>query len=144
MDRDGRLSGVVGDRVDVAALPAPADARLHPDRLGVRADAQAALVQLALGADEPDRRLVVVVEAGSLTRHPRQHPDVDPVVLVQQLVAPSLPIDHDKGLPQVWSGGDLLHQADELALGQEARSVEEIRGSRCELVGKRGDGDGFE
>ena len=41
-------------------------------------------------------RAVVVVEARLLARHPREHPDVDLVVVVEQLVAAPLAVDDDE------------------------------------------------
>src|SRR5262249_501314 len=101
VNRDRRPAGAVGDRMDVAAGASPGRSRQHPNRLGLGADRQAPLVELALHADETDARAVVVVEPGALAGHPREHPDVDPLVLVQQLVASSLAIDDHEWSPEV-------------------------------------------
>ncbi len=53
------------------------------------------------GAAEPDTGDVVVVEAGALPGHPREHPGVHPLVLADQLVPPVLGIRAYEGLPDV-------------------------------------------
>src|SRR6476620_850331 len=98
MDRDGGLAGAVPDGMDVAAGAAAGHARRDSHRLGPGRDREATLVQLALHADEPDARAIVVVEAGLLPRHPGENPDVDPLVFVEELVATPLAVDDDERL----------------------------------------------
>ena len=115
VDRDGRLSLDMRDGVDVAARAGADDARCHPDRLGAQAEREAPLVELALGADERNARAIMIVEAGLLARHPREHPDVDLVVVVEQLVAPPVAIDDDERLPEIGPRRDAAHERRELA-----------------------------
>ena len=105
VDRDGRLAGVVGDRVDVAAGPGANGTR----RSSGRARRCVPIARLPSSSSpwtqtSATLRAIVVVKAGLLARHPRQHPDVDLVVVVEQLVAPPVAIDDDERLPQIGSG----------------------------------------
>ena len=61
----------------------------------------------------------MVVEAGSLPGHPGEHPRVDVLVLVDQLVAALIAVDADERLPDV-------------------RSLEDVAGELLELVGLSG------
>jgi len=85
------------------------------------------------GADAPAR-----------VRHPREHPDVDPFVLVEELVAPALAVDDDERLPQILPVGKV---ADELLerLGRHLPGlVQQLRGSRGKLGRERLDLDGVQ
>src|SRR5262249_21148033 len=58
VNRDRWLAGTVRHRMDVAAGASAGHSRHHPNRLGLGADRQAPLVELALHADETDARAV--------------------------------------------------------------------------------------
>ena len=65
------------------------------------------------------------MEAGALALHPRQHPDIDAIIVVQQLVATPLSIDHDEGTPEIRCRRDPAHEVFEFNLGEKAGLLEE-------------------
>jgi hypothetical protein len=75
---------------------------------------------------EPDRRDVVVVEPGSLAGHPREHPGVHAVVLVDELVAPAIRVRVDERLPDVGPFDDPLRDDLKLVGGQQPLVRNEI------------------
>src|SRR5262249_52780649 len=137
VDGHGRLAGTVGHGVDVTARPAAGKPQPHPHRVGVSADREAAFVELTLHADETDARAVVVVKPGSLARHPREHPDVDPLVLVQKLVASPLAVGDDERPPEIRAIADSPDELDELVDTQRPRLVEQLRRPGGELLRER-------
>jgi len=70
------------------------------------------LADTTRGDADPDPGDVVIVVTGRLSGHPRQHPGVHPVVLVQELVLALRRIDASERLPDVAAlrqiAGDLL------------------------------------
>ena len=141
MDGDGGLTRAMGDGVDVSARPAARVPGRHRDPRRLRSDGEALFVELSLGADEADAGAVVVVKPGSLAGHPGEHPDVDAVVVVQQLVAPPSVIDNDERAPQVRPTGNALHELFQRPEGEDAGLDEELGGSVGELLGEVCDGD---
>ena len=86
----------------------------------------------------------MIVEARALAGHPGQHPDVDPAVLVQQLVPPALAIDHDQRPPQVVTPGDLADDRLERLGRVLAPGRQQLGGARGELIGEGIDVHGCE
>jgi len=84
------------------------------------------LAHSALRAAQPDAGDVVVVEAGPLPWHPGEHPRVDVLVLVHQLVAALLAVDADKRLPEVGSLVDVKGELLQLVRRQETVAWAEI------------------
>ncbi len=62
----------------------------------------------------------MVVEARPLPRHPGEHPRVQVLVLVDQLVAAPVPVDVDERLPDLRALDDLDGELLELGGGEEA------------------------
>src|SRR3954463_1449042 len=89
------------DRVDVAgrALPDDARAKLALDARVAHPDLP--LEHCSLKRRQCDVRVSVIVIAGGLSRHPAEHPDVEPGVLEHQPVAPAAAIAHDERLPEI-------------------------------------------
>jgi hypothetical protein len=126
VDRDGRLAELVPDPVDVAraALARVTGPEVQLD-VGPSVHEEV-LSDAALRAAEPYAGDVVVVKARSLPRHPREHPRVDVLVLVDQLVAPLVAVDADERLPDLRSLEDVDGELLELLGRQDSVAREEI------------------
>src|SRR6188508_249997 len=107
VDRHRRLSERVPDAVDVARAALAGVARTEVDLAVTVSVDHEILADHAARAAEADGRDVVVVEAGALPGHPREHPGVDALVLVDQLVAAVLGVDTDERLPELGAGDDV-------------------------------------
>src|SRR5689334_24823070 len=90
-------------------------------------EAQPVLLHRALHAGETHARFVVVVEPRALPGHPREHPRVHPVVLVDELETAPVAVGADQGLPELRALPDAASDVLELLGGQEAIVRDETR-----------------
>jgi len=130
VNRDGGLAHLVPNAMDVPR-PALACVARSELELDVRAAVhEEILANATLRAAQADTGDVVVVEPGSLPGHPGEHPGVELLVLVDQLVATLLRVGSDERLPDVASFEDVDRELLELAGRQKAVVRPEITEGR--------------
>ncbi len=114
MDGHRGRARLVADAVDVAgaALTRVTGTQMEC-RVALSVDHEV-LADAPGGAADADARDVVVVEARALAGHPREHPRVDALVLVDQLVPPPVRVEADERLPDLRAVEDVTRQLLEL------------------------------
>ena len=126
VDRDRGLAELVADAMDVSRASLARVTRAKVELDVVAAVDEQVLPNAARGAAERDTRDVVVVEPRSLAGHPRQHPCVDVLVLVEELVSALIRIHTDERLPDVRALEDVDRQLLELVGREKAIVRDEI------------------